>query len=510
MPSEPPSVRPFRRYPARARLQGRIASDADACRHCLGGTCCTSEDPIGLTPFDVLRLSAFLDLSPGGFLVRFTQDRFAGDDDPAYRQPWIHDPDSSVVTWLRRRANSRHSPCLFLRYVRDPDGTPRRVCSVHPARPLACREYYHDTCKTRWTGELAVLQAQGFEWIRDGLVDAARARRELDRAGQAVSRSPDSAPALLARAFWMELWRALHPDACNAEGAANFPIRAWQDPLPEKLNRLLSRRHLRREERYGSVPWGDQLQPYHAGTGAAGSSERTRLLRLAENPPRTRFFTEGDYPLFVAHRDWLPEAAAPPAFPRLSPLRLRQAVADQPPAPLFPRHRDPAVRAVTRRDASLALLRGLDHLARIAGYLRALGRLLELAPPGHLEAWLRIAGQRWLRLSPLAARHPALDPIVAWARSQPARPPSARAARHALDRARSVRPATVYRWIATQEPDGGWGNRPSTGAMPATQGEYLEGLLWRNLVAIDHLATALHLTPRAGPPAIAHGNPADI
>ncbi|MBX3746471.1 MAG: hypothetical protein KF833_14280 [Verrucomicrobiae bacterium] len=500
MPPEPPALRPFHRYPAKARLQRRIASDAAACHHCLGGTCCTSEDPIGLTPFDVLRLSAFLDLSPGGFLLHFTQDRFADDDDPAYRQPWRHDPDSSVVTWLRRRANSRHSPCLFLRYVHDDDATPRRVCSVHPARPLACREYYHDTCKTRWTGELAALQAQGFEWIRDGRVESARARRELDRAEQNLARSPGSAPALLARAFWLELWRALHPDACNVEGAANFPLHDWQDPLPGKLNRLLSRRHLRREERYGPVPCGDQLQPYHAGTGFAGSPERARLLRLAANPPRTRFFTQGDYPLFVAHRDWLPEAAPPPAFPRLSPLRLRQAVADQAPLPLFPRHRNPALRAVTRRDAGLALLRGLDYLARFAGYLRTLGTLLELAPPGHLEAWLRVATQHWRRHSPLAARHPALEPIIAWTRSQPACRPSARAARHALRSHRSVSPAAVHRWIITQEPDGGWGTRPSGPGIPATQGEYFEGVLWQSLVAIDQLAAALRIPhPRSTP-----------
>src|SRR5688572_21033665 len=71
-----PDAGPFRIYPTRSNEQ-RFARDADACSRCLGGTCCQSEDAIYLTSLDVLRLATFLDLSPGEFMKRFTQESFA-------------------------------------------------------------------------------------------------------------------------------------------------------------------------------------------------------------------------------------------------------------------------------------------------------------------------------------------------------------------------------------------------------------------------------------------------
>src|SRR5262245_52838373 len=213
---------PFRVFPTRSEKQ-RFATDADACGSCLGGTCCQSEDAIYLTALDVLRLSAFLDLSPPEFLRQFTQERFAEGPLEPYRRSTIDDPDSSVVTYLRRRSNRSFSPCIFLKYVRESDGLPRRVCGVHPARPLACREYYHHHCKTRATGELAALQAHAFEMIRDGAITLEMADAQRRRlAPMLTAGAPMS--AWLEYAVWTEVRRALQPEAANEEGAHSYPI----------------------------------------------------------------------------------------------------------------------------------------------------------------------------------------------------------------------------------------------------------------------------------------------
>src|SRR5690606_10731345 len=123
-----------------------------------------------------------------------------------------------------------------LKYVRETDGTPRRVCSVHPARPLACREYYHDTCRTRWTGEIAVIHAHGYEQIRDGAITPQLVHSQQALVAQRLKENPDSAPDLLARSFWTEMDRALNAEACNEDGSAGYDLREWQDPLALKLN----------------------------------------------------------------------------------------------------------------------------------------------------------------------------------------------------------------------------------------------------------------------------------
>src|SRR5664279_5290129 len=190
---------PVRRLPTQAGAQAGLRGAGAVCSACIAGTCCTSEGPIALTAFDVLRLSAALDLTPSTFLREFTQDRFDDALGPRYRE-WLDSAESSVVSFLRRRTLSSFSPCIFLKYVAMPDGTPRRVCSVHPARPLACREYYHDTCATRWTGELAVLQAEGYEAVRDALIDRPRVRRELRALGPRAQDEP------LGRAWRRGFW----------------------------------------------------------------------------------------------------------------------------------------------------------------------------------------------------------------------------------------------------------------------------------------------------------------
>ena len=80
---------PFRIFPTRPSEQ-RFASDQAVCGECLAGSCCSSEDPIYITAFDILRLSAFFDLSPAAFMLRFTQDRFEGAKYVVF-SPGIHD-----------------------------------------------------------------------------------------------------------------------------------------------------------------------------------------------------------------------------------------------------------------------------------------------------------------------------------------------------------------------------------------------------------------------------------
>lgn len=325
---------PERRYPARADAQQPPRDERAICERCLGGTCCTTEGPIALTAFDVLRLCAALDLPPAEFFRLFTQDRFDGADGERYRQ-WLADPGSSVVSFLRRRTLDAASPCLFLKYIAEPDGTPRRVCSVHPARPLACREYYHDTCRKRWTGEMAVLQAIGYEAVRDGLVDLAEAERRL----AACEPRGDDEPLSVSwrRAHWLELRRALQPEAANHEGAADPRLAALQDPVEDKLNRLLSSPRLRFEEKYGPEPMAEQLHRYDAGLSLALGGERARLLDIARRPAGALPLHTGDDLAphlglrgLVVERGAVAEPGAAAAPPADELLNFAQAARRQP------------------------------------------------------------------------------------------------------------------------------------------------------------------------------------
>ena len=351
-----------RTFPTRALQQEGFADAHSVCSNCLSGACCSSEGPIALTSFDVLRLAAFFDLSPAEFLLAFTQDRFPGGD--RYTD-LIADPESSVVTFLRRRANHPTSPCIFLKYVREDDGTPRRVCSIHPGRPLACREYYFDTCRKRWTGELAVQQAEGLEMVRDGTIDVrtAEARcRELEPVGEA-----DRLSKKWQYAFWSEMRRAADSDAANNEGAASYPIAGFQDPIGEKLNRLLSARHLRFEEKYGPTPHSEQLHAYDAGLAFKASPDRERLLRIIDTPPSSSLYADQDYPHFVGLRTLMPGARMPEQFE----LFEEPAGTDDP--------------------CASAIVRGWNFLLGVAGHAAQAGSLDELAPRGSVYLALRDA-----------------------------------------------------------------------------------------------------------------------
>ena len=316
-----PLAGPERRYPARADAQSKPRDERAICSRCLGGTCCTTEGPIALTPFDVLRLSAALDLAPADFFRLFTQDRFEGADGERYRQ-WLADPSNSVVSFLRRRTLEAASPCIFLKYIAEPDGTPRRVCSVHAARPLACREYYFDTCKKRWTGEMAVLQAIGYEAVRDHEIDADEVERRIAACGPATDDEPLGVG--WRRGFWLEMRRALQPEVANREGAAQARLAELQDPIADKINRLLSTPNLRFEEKYGPLPSAEQLHSFDAGLSLLENGEKARLLDIATRPAGSlRLFGGGDLAHHLGVRSLVAEPAS--ALPSCADDLLRFA-----------------------------------------------------------------------------------------------------------------------------------------------------------------------------------------
>ena len=353
---------PYRQYPVRRSREGAFDEEREVCSHCLTGSCCSSEDPIALTSFDVLRLAMLLDMSPAAFLLAFTQDRFDSDSSEEQRHGWIDDPESSVVTFLRRRGQTPKSPCIFLRYIREADGMPRRVCSVHPGRPLACREYYYDTCKKRVTGELAAAQADGFEMIRDGVLTAADAEATLKRLDS--SSGGDSLSMKWQRAFWSEMRRATDVETANEEGAAGFSIAAYQDPIDEKVNRLLSKRNVRFEEKYGPVAHSEQVDDFNAGTSFSGSPDHQRLLRIVGTPPSHGLFATQDYPHHVGLRTLLPGA-------RLDDARESAALAGA-------------------SDAA-RVTRGWSALVALATHAARTGNPLEFEPDGTFELALLVA-----------------------------------------------------------------------------------------------------------------------
>src|ERR1051325_7756121 len=374
---------PFRKYPTRLSQQS-YEDESQVCGDCLSGACCTTEHPIYLTSFDVFRLAAFFDLSPATFMLKFTQDRFDGEDSNSLRRPFIQDPSCSIVTYLRRRDGRPSSPCIFLKYVREPDGTPRRVCSVHDARPLSCREYYYNNCKARQTGEVASLFSEGFE--KAGLGDF---NEEIVVSALSGFEGFDYESASLAEgmehSFWAEMKLAINMEAANREGANLYDMADYQDPIDEKLNRTLSAKYLRFEEKYGPRPRGEQLIPYSSGLSFAATLERHRIMALVESPPARNLFRPGSYPHLSGVRTMV-EGFRPPAFfPTIPAAEADSFLRDMPDSSLFPAHPRAEVRAITLRDIYASILKGLNHLIRFSNRLFHMGNLLEGEPPGRFE-----------------------------------------------------------------------------------------------------------------------------
>src|SRR5260370_8725213 len=103
----------FRRYPTKIGRQ-ESTDDREVCHHCLSGVCCSMEDAIALTSIDIFRLAAFFNMSPAEFMLTFTQDKFAGNDDESCRRESNNNPNTSVIKWLRRRPNPSPLPRIFL------------------------------------------------------------------------------------------------------------------------------------------------------------------------------------------------------------------------------------------------------------------------------------------------------------------------------------------------------------------------------------------------------------
>ena len=397
----------FRKYPTRLDKQ-EYSNERRVCGDCLSGVCCSTEGPIYLTSFDVFRLATYMGMNAAEFLLKFTQDKFGGEDSDETRRPWIEDPNSSIVTYLRRRENTPSSPCIFFRYAREEDGTPRGVCSVHEGRPLACREFYFDGCKTRVTGELASLLAEGFEKIRDGEITREMADAHLARLNEAPAADIGHS---MEYAFWVEIKRALNMDEADREGSNSYRMKNFQYPIAEKLNRLLSSKHLRFEEYYGAKPRDEQLMPYNGGVGMEHSAEYYRIMRVRNRRPSTDLFKLGSYPYRIGVRTLVPGVNHPDVFPVIPRQEEMDFLESIPPTPLFPAHDSPEVRTVTLRLVYGAILRGLNHLIRFSSRVVALGEGLE-DTPGEYEAGLlaMIAGLR-TSLNPYLADNPYIEPV---------------------------------------------------------------------------------------------------
>lgn len=400
---------PFRRYPTKATQQS-FADETQVCYHCVSGVCCSSEDPIALTGFDILRLSAFFNMSPADFMLKFTQDKFEGEDSDERRRHWHEDPKSSIVTWLRRRDNHPTSPCLFLKFVSEDDGTPRRICSIHDGRPLSCREYYYSECRPRNTGELAGLLAEGYEKVRDGEITEPMTDAELRRFGQ-----HDYETATLAQSmeynFWVEMKRVLNMEQANIEGANSYDMAAYQDPIEVKLNRLLSSKYLRFEEKYGLRPRDEQLMPYTSGLNFAQSAEYERIMTLLDTSPTSGLFQMGNFPHWIGLRTMVPGVRHADVFPTIPEAEIEQFIGSLAPVQLFPAHDLQEVRSITLPKVYAAILAGYNHLLRLSSYIVALAPVLEFEPEGTIETdLLKMLASFETSLNPYLARNPHFEP----------------------------------------------------------------------------------------------------
>lgn len=402
--------KPFRKYPTKQNEQ-RFADDGQVCYACVSGACCTNQDAIALTSFDIFRLSAFFNLSPAEFMLNFTQDGFAGEP-RARRSEWNNDPESSVVTWLRRRENFAASPCIFLKYIRDPDGTPHRICSIHDARPLSCREYYFSHCKRRGTGELAALLAEGFEKVRDGEISEAMVDAQLARfAGRDLAAAPIAEH--FEYSFWVEMKCALHLEQANVEGSKSYEMADYQDPIEEKLNRIISSKYLRYEESYGLAPHDEQLMPYTSGLSFANSPEYERIMKLVRTPPASGLFRLRNFPYYMGIRTLMPGVRPATVFATIPATESNAFLKEIPRISLFPNHENAEVREIKLRDLYAATLKALNHLIRFASHIVALEPILETEPPGTIERQLlsELAGFT-SALNSAIADNPYLQPVI--------------------------------------------------------------------------------------------------
>lgn len=400
---------PFRKYPTKHDKQ-EYSDDLQVCSDCLSGACCSNDYPIHLSSFDILRLAVFFNMAPMEFMLNFTQDRFAGEHGDEML-PFIDDPDCSEITYLRRRANSLKSPCIFHKYIRESDGTPRRVCSVHEGRPLACREFYFDACKLRGTVESASLYAEGFEKVRDGEITEAMVDAELDGFGNHDFWASPIAESM-EYSFWVEMKRAIKMEQANIEGANSYDIADFQDPIDEKLNRLLSKKNLRFEETFGSTPHDEQLMPYTAGASFVDSPEYQRILTIIRTPPSTGLYALGDYPHDIGMRTMVPGVKHADVFRVIPDTEIKAFLNSIPSVLLFPANGLSEVQSITLRGVYASALKGYNHLIRLASHIVAIDGILEYEVPGLFEfEMLSIITDFETNLNPYLARNPYMQPV---------------------------------------------------------------------------------------------------
>jgi Fe-S-cluster containining protein len=400
---------PFRKYPTKQDQQ-EFADDEEVCHYCVSSACCQNQDAISLTSFDIFRLAAFFNQTPAEFMLNFTQDRFEGEDDWK-RRAWNDDPNSSTVTWLRRRENLASSPCIFLKYIRDADGTPRRICSIHDARPISCREFYFSTCKKRGSGELAALLAEGFEKVRDGEITETRVDAELERFKNHDFETATFAESL-EYSFWVEMKCVINLEQANVEGSNSYEMADYQDPIDEKLNRVISAKNLRCEEDYGPRPHAEQLMPYTSGLSFAGSPEYERIMKVLRTPPSSGIFGLGNYPYYIGARTLVPGVKPAGLFPTIPDKEVAAFLAQVPLSRLFPQHDLTEVRRLTQRDVYAGVLKGYNHLIRFASHVAALDPILEWDPPGTIERELfSMLVSFETSLNPYIAHNPYLQPV---------------------------------------------------------------------------------------------------
>src|SRR5947209_2644642 len=213
-------------------------------------------------------------------------------------------------------------------------------------------------------------------------------------------------------AFWFEMKRVLDMERANVEGGRSYKAADYQDPIDEKLNRVLSAKYLRFEEYYGGEPNGEQLMPYTSGLGFADSAERARIMKIVRTRPSVGLYSPGDYPFYFGLRTMVPGVRHAEVFPVVPESEVEAFLDGLPPVALFPDHDVTEVRVITRRDVYASVLKGVNHLIRFSGYLAAMGSVLEYEPPGVLELEL-LAIFSALETSPdlFAALAPYLRPV---------------------------------------------------------------------------------------------------
>jgi len=282
---------------------------------------------------------------------------------------------------------------------------------VHDARPLSCREYYFVHCKARGTGELASLLAEGFEKVRDGEITEDMVDAELERfSGHNLENST------LARnmeyGFWVEMKCVLNMDQANVEGSNSYKSADYQDPIDEKLNRVLSAKYLRSEESYGWKPRDEQLMPYTSGLSFAGSPEYRRIMEIVKTPPSSGLFELGNYPHYVGLRTMVPSVKHSDFFPPIPALEINTFLKSVPRIPLFPNHTLAEVRSINLHDSYSAVLKAYNYLLRFMSHIASLEPILESDPPGTIETDLfKLLIKFENSVHPYLANNPYLEPV---------------------------------------------------------------------------------------------------